>query len=82
MDLPVRFARVDEPSLIDCDWLVSQREAARFELAEHAVKLFACQQFKNSLKRVILYSENSDKRISRWPNSIQGHGIYTERMMH
>ncbi|WP_376693206.1 ATP-binding protein [Wenzhouxiangella sp. EGI_FJ10409] len=34
MDLPVRFASADEPSLRDRDWLVSQWEAARFELAE------------------------------------------------
>ncbi len=32
--LPVRFASADEPSLRDRDWLVSQWEAARFELAE------------------------------------------------
>ena len=34
IDLPVRFASADEPSLRDRDWLVSQWEAARFELAE------------------------------------------------
>lgn len=34
MDLPVRFASADEPSLRGRDWLVFQWEAARFELAE------------------------------------------------
>jgi len=34
MDSPVRFASADEPSLRDRDWLVSQWETARFELAE------------------------------------------------
>ncbi|MGY6554098.1 MAG: ATP-binding protein [Wenzhouxiangella sp.] len=34
MDLPVRFASADEPALRGRDWLVSQWEAARFELAE------------------------------------------------
>lgn len=34
LELPVRFASADEPSLRDRDWLVSQWEAARFELAE------------------------------------------------
>lgn len=34
LDFPVRFASAYKPSLRDPDWLVSQWEAARFELAE------------------------------------------------
>ncbi|MFW5927403.1 MAG: AAA family ATPase, partial [Wenzhouxiangella sp.] len=33
LDLPVRYASADEPALRDREWLVSQWEAARFELA-------------------------------------------------
>ncbi|MDZ7792079.1 MAG: ATP-binding protein [Xanthomonadales bacterium] len=62
--LPVRFASADEPSLRDRDWLVSQWEAARFELAESGGILVVdevqkVEQWSEVVKR--LWDEDSRK---------------------
>ena len=64
MDLPVRFASADEPALRDRDWLVSQWEAARFELAEAGGILVIdeiqkVEQWSEAVKR--LWDEDSRK---------------------
>ncbi len=64
MDLPVRFASADEPALRDRDWLVSQWEAARFELAEAGGILVIdeiqkVEQWSEAVKR--LWDEDSHK---------------------
>ena len=64
IDLPVRFASADEPSLRDRDWLVSQWEAARFELAESGGLLVIdevqkVEQWSEVVKR--LWDEDSRK---------------------
>lgn len=65
MDLPVRFASADEPSLRDRDWLVSQWEAARFELAEAGGILVIdeiqkVEQWSEAVKR--LWDEDSREK--------------------
>lgn len=64
LDLPVRFASADEPSLRDRDWLVSQWETARFELAEAGGILVIdeiqkVEQWSEAVKR--LWDEDSRK---------------------
>lgn len=62
MGLPVRFASADEPSLRDRDWLVSQWEAARFELVDAGGILVVdeiqkVEQWSETVKR--LWDEDS-----------------------